>query len=60
MKLVDEIATESLMGDDGTPGKPAQVHNLGFDGRGVTVSVADSGLDTGEAETMHLDLNGRV
>lgn len=60
MKLVDEIATEILMGDDGAPGKPAQVQQLGFDGRGVTVAVADSGLDTGEAETMHRDLQGRV
>ncbi len=60
MKLVDEIATEILMGDDGFPGKPAEVQQLGFDGRGVTVSVADSGLDTGDAETMHRDLQGRV
>jgi 7-keto-8-aminopelargonate synthetase-like enzyme len=37
------------MGDDGTPGKPAEVQKLGFDGRGVTVAVADSGLDTGES-----------
>ena len=33
---------------------------LGFDGRGVTVSVADSGLNNGEAESMHPDLKGRV
>ncbi|WP_157930419.1 S8 family serine peptidase [Glycomyces xiaoerkulensis] len=36
-----------------------------FDGRGLTgagqvVGVADSGLDTGEAESVHPDLNGRV
>ena len=60
MKLVDEVATEILMGDDGVPGKPAEVQRLGFDGRGVTVAVADSGLDTGDAETMHRDLQGRV
>ena len=60
MKLVDEIATEIVLGDDGTPGKPAQVQRLGFDGRGVTVAVADSGLDSGDADTMHEDLRGRV
>ncbi|MEY2787326.1 MAG: hypothetical protein RLZZ34_469, partial [Verrucomicrobiota bacterium] len=60
MKLVDEVATEIVMGDDGVPGKPAEVQRLGFDGRGVTVAVADSGLDTGDAETMHRDLQGRV
>jgi hypothetical protein len=33
---------------------------LGFDGRGVVVSVADSGLHNGDAESMHPDLAGRV
>jgi hypothetical protein len=33
---------------------------LGFDGTGVTVSVADSGLHNGDAESMHPDLAGRV
>ena len=38
----------------------ANVHLLGFDGRGVTVSVADSGLNNGDAASMHPDLRGRV
>ena len=38
----------------------ADVHLLGFDGRGVTVAVADSGLNNGDAESMHPDLRGRV
>jgi hypothetical protein len=33
---------------------------LGFDGRGVTVAVADSGLQNGDVESMHPDLKGRV
>ena len=33
---------------------------LGYDGRGVVVAVADSGLHNGDAESMHPDLAGRV
>src|SRR6185369_2135065 len=33
---------------------------LGFDGSGVTVAVADSGLDSGDPAMMHPDLAGRV
>ncbi len=33
---------------------------LGFDGRGTSVSVADSGLQNGEPDSMHPDLKGRV
>lgn len=33
---------------------------LGYDGRGVTVAVADSGLMDGTADTMHPDLAGRA
>lgn len=42
------------------PPHPTATQQLGYDGRGVVVSVADSGLDNGDAETMHPDLAGRV
>ncbi len=59
-KLFDEIASKIVGGDDGTPGTPSYVNQLGFDGSGVTVAVADSGLNLGDAATMHPDLKGRV
>jgi hypothetical protein len=34
--------------------------SLGFDGSGVVIAVADSGLHNGDAESMHPDLAGRV
>ncbi len=60
MKLIDEIASKIVGGDTDTPGTLAHVQALGFDGSGVTVSVADSGIDVGEADGMHPDLAGRV
>jgi hypothetical protein len=60
MKLFDEIATKIVAGDDGATATPAVVHQLGFNGSGVAVAVADSGLDSGSAESMHPDLAGRV
>ncbi|MCX8108528.1 MAG: S8 family serine peptidase, partial [Verrucomicrobiae bacterium] len=60
MKLLDEIATKIVCGDDFQAGTMALVHQLGYDGSGVIVAVPDSGLDTGEAETLHPDLAGRV
>ncbi|MFN0067144.1 MAG: S8 family serine peptidase, partial [Limisphaerales bacterium] len=46
-------------------GLPSVTHQtltqqLGYDGRGVTVAVADSGLMDGTADTMHPDLAGRA
>jgi hypothetical protein len=60
MRLWDEIASKVVGGDDGAIGTPSVVQQLGFDGSGVTVAVADSGLHLGDAETMHPDLAGRV
>jgi hypothetical protein len=58
IKLYDEVASKIVGGDAG-PGR-LLAQELGYDGSGVTVAVADSGLDTGEAVTMHPDLLGRV
>ncbi|MFZ4662633.1 MAG: S8 family serine peptidase, partial [Caldilineaceae bacterium] len=35
-------------------------HGLGLTGHGEIVAVADSGLDTGDTNTIHLDFRGRV
>ena len=58
MKLFDETASKIVAGDAAPHLTVAQAY--GFDGAGVTVAVADSGLHTGEAATMHPDLFGRV
>ncbi len=60
MKLQDEIATKTVVGNDGQAGTFAALHQQGIDGRGVTVAVADSGLDNGTVNVDHPDLAGRV
>jgi len=59
-KLVDELASKLVGGDDGQTGTPTITQQLGYDGAGVTVCVADTGLDTGDTNTMHVDVRGRV
>ena len=59
-KLYDEFASKIVGGDDGALATPTVTQQLGFDGSGVTVCVADTGLDTGDMDTMHPDLFGRV
>jgi serine protease AprX len=59
-KLLDEIATKLVAGDNGVPGTEAVVQLLGFDGSGVVVAVPDTGLNNGTAAGMHPDLFGRV
>ena len=60
MKLFDEISSKITGGDDGDVSTPTITQQLGFDGTGITVAVADSGLHEGTIENMHLDLAGRV
>jgi hypothetical protein len=59
-KLLDEISSKIVGGDDGEIGTPTVTQQLGFDGSGVAVAVADTGLNNGDSETMHPDLTGRV
>ena len=59
-RLLDEISSKIVGGDDGNAGTPTLTQQLGFDGSGVAVAVADTGLNNGDAETMHPDLAGRV
>ena len=59
-KLVDEMASKLVGGDDGATGTPTVTQQLGFGGAGVTVCVADTGLDSGDTNAMHPDLSGRV
>ena len=59
-KLVDEAASKLVGGDDGNIATPTVTQQLGFNGSNVVVCVADTGLDTGDTNTMHPDLRGRV
>jgi hypothetical protein len=59
-RLVDEAASKLVGGDDGRVATPTVTEQLGFGGQGVTVCVADTGLDTGDTNTMHPDVRGRV
>lgn len=58
MKLFDEVSSKIVAGDGGRNRLYSQL--LGWDGSGVRVAVADSGLNTGDAANMHPDLFGRT
>ena len=59
-RLVDEAASKLVGGDDGQVATPTVTEQLGFGGLGVTVCVADTGLDTGNTNTLHPDVRGRA
>lgn len=58
MQLYDEVSSRIVAGDG--PGNQTLMQSLGYNGAGVTVAVADSGLDSGDTNSMHPDLAGRV
>ncbi|HEV8543720.1 MAG TPA: S8 family serine peptidase, partial [Verrucomicrobiae bacterium] len=58
-KLHDAVAVQIIGGASGANSTGIEIQDLGFDGKGVTVAVADSGLDAGE-EPLHPDITGRV
>lgn len=58
MKLNDEVSSKIVAGDGGV--NKTLMQTLGYDGSGVTVAVADSGLNNGDADSMHPDLLGRT
>ena len=58
VKLNDEVASKIVAGNAG-PGA-LQTQALGYDGAGVNVAVADTGLNNGNASTMPADLFGRT
>lgn len=60
MRLFDEVASKIVGGDDGNRSTRTLTQQAGYDGSGVVVAVADSGLDTGDPGSMHPDLAGRV
>lgn len=58
MRLFDEVASRIVAGDG--PVHQTLMQSLGYTGAGVTVAVADSGLDSGDTNSMHPDIQGRV
>ncbi len=60
MLLLDEVSSE-IVGGNWTAGEPwggpgSYVNSLGYDGEGVRVAVADTGIDGGEGAVTHPDL----
>jgi subtilisin family serine protease len=59
-RLFDEVSSKIVGGIGDIDQHPTLTQQLGYDGRGVAVAVADSGLNNGDALSMHPDLAGRV
>ena len=59
-KLFDEAAAKIVGGDDGAIATRTLTQQWGYNGSNVTVCVADTGLDSGNTNTMHPDMRGRV
>jgi serine protease AprX len=49
-----------IIGEGVIPSNPHPGNALGLTGEGEVLAVADTGLDTGELSTLHLDFQGRV
>ena len=58
IRMFDETASKIVGGETAT--HATYVQSLGYDGSGVVVAVADSGLHLGDVSVMHPDLLGRV
>ncbi|MCX8173122.1 MAG: S8 family serine peptidase [Thermoplasmata archaeon] len=57
-QLFDEVGVEIHSG--AYAGAGGYIQSLGWQGEGVVVGLADTGLDDGDLTTMHPDLYGRV
>lgn len=55
-----QITAGNVSGGVPLPDYYAWLAELGVDGSGITVAVADTGLDTGDPATLHPDFFGRV
>ncbi|MBN1371976.1 MAG: S8 family serine peptidase [Anaerolineaceae bacterium] len=52
-ELHNDIGGGTIMGGD-------TANTRGYDGAGIEIAVTDTGLDTGDASTIHLDFAGRI
>ena len=55
-----QIVAGNIVSNHPVTGYHAWLATLGADGTGVTMCVADTGLDTGNPATVHVDVRGRV
>ncbi|VVB71628.1 Subtilisin-like serine protease [uncultured archaeon] len=55
-QLRNNVATKIMTESLGSPSVP----NLPFTGKGEIIGIADTGIDTGDPNTIHEDFNGRI